>query len=112
MNFKETLQKKTKEAEEIVLQYLPKEEGFAAQMAQALNYNMTAPGKRLRPDLMMEAYRMYQGEGMLVNPFMAAMEMIHSHSLIHDALPAVYNDAYRRGRETTHNVNGEAMAVL
>lgn len=112
MSFKETLQKKTKEAEEIVLQYLPKEEGFAAQMAQALNYNMTAPGKRLRPVLMMEAYRMYQGEGTLVHPFMAAMEMIHTHSLIHDDLPALDNDDYRRGRKTTHKVYGEAMAVL
>lgn len=112
MNFKETLQKKTKEAEEIVLQYLPAEEGFASLLAQAMNYNMTAPGKRLRPVLMMEAYRMYKGEGTLVHPFMAAMEMIHTHSLIHDDLPALDNDDYRRGRKTTHKVYGEAMAVL
>lgn len=112
MNFKEELERRTKEVQEVVFQYLPREEGFPARLAQAVNYNMTAPGKRLRPLLMMEIYRMYGGEGEIVYPFMAAMEMIHTHSLIHDDLPALDNDDYRRGRKTTHKVYGEALAVL
>ena len=60
----------------------------------------------------METYRLFGGEGALCEPFMAAMEMIHTHSLIHDDLPALDNDDYRRGRLTTHKVYGEAMGVL
>ncbi|MGI6006358.1 MAG: polyprenyl synthetase family protein [Ruminococcus sp.] len=112
MNFKEELQRRTEEVQDIVLKYLPAEEGFPAQLAQAVNYNMRAPGKRLRPLLMLEAYRMYGGQETVICPFMAAMEMIHTHSLIHDDLPALDNDDYRRGRKTTHKVYGEAMAVL
>ena len=81
-------------------------------MASAMNYSMTAGGKRLRPILIRETYRLFGGEGVLCEPFMAAMEMIHTHSLIHDDLPALDNDDYRRGRLTTHKVYGEAMGVL
>ena len=81
-------------------------------MAQAMNYSMLAGGKRLRPMLMQETYRLFGGEGKVVEPFMAGMEMIHTHSLIHDDLPALDNDDYRRGRLTTHKVYGEAMGVL
>ena len=112
VNFQCELQEKTKEAEEIICRYLPKEEGFAAHLAEAMNYSMTAGGKRLRPILIRETYRLFGGEGELCEPFMAAMEMIHTHSLIHDDLPALDNDDYRRGRLTTHKVYGEAMGVL
>ncbi|MGI6011703.1 MAG: polyprenyl synthetase family protein [Ruminococcus sp.] len=112
MNFKEELRRRTEEVQKRVLSFLPKEEGFPAKLAEAVNYNMEAPGKRLRPLLMQEIYRMYGGEGTVVYPFMAAMEMIHTHSLIHDDLPALDNDDYRRGRKTTHKVYGEALAVL
>ena len=81
-------------------------------MAEAMNYSMTAGGKRLRPILIREMYRLFGGEGKLCEPFMAAMEMIHTHSLVHDDLPALDNDDYRRGRLTTHKVYGEAMGVL
>ena len=77
-----------------------------------MNYSMQAGGKRLRPLLMQETYRLFGGTGRIVEPFMAAMEMIHTHSLIHDDLPAMDNDEYRRGRKTTHIVYGEAMAIL
>ena len=77
-----------------------------------MNYSMTAGGKRLRPILIRETYRLFGGEGVLCETFMAAMEMIHTHSLIHDDLPALDNDDYRRGRLTTHKVYGEAMGVL
>lgn len=112
MNFQDELWNRTKEIEEIIKSYLPKEEGFAKSMAQAINYSMLAGGKRLRPMLMQETFRLFGGEGQVVEPFMAAMEMIHTHSLIHDDLPAIDNDDYRRGRLTTHKVYGEAMGVL
>ncbi len=109
MSFKEDLQKKTKEIEELLGQYLPEEKGF---QLEAMNYSVTAGGKRLRPMLMQETYRMFGGSGRVVEPFMAAIEMIHTYSLVHDDLPAMDNDEYRRGRKTTHVVYGEGMAVL
>ncbi len=111
-NFKKKLEESRNYAEQVIRSYLPKEEGFAAQLAEAMNYSMTAGGKRLRPILMYETYRMFGGEGRQIEPFMAAMEMIHTHSLIHDDLPAIDNDEYRRGRRTTHAVYGEALGIL
>jgi geranylgeranyl diphosphate synthase type II len=112
VNFQDELNKKTTEAENIIRQYLPKETGFAKTLAQAMNYSMLAGGKRLRPLLIKETYTLFGGSEQVVEPFMAAMEMIHTHSLIHDDLPALDNDDYRRGRLTTHKVYGEAMGVL
>ena len=112
MNFQEELTKKTKEIEAVIREYLPAEEGFSRTMAQAMNYSMLAGGKRLRPMLMQETFRLFGGSGKLVKPFMAGMEIIHTHSLIHDDLPALDNDDYRRGRLTTHKVYGEAMGIL
>lgn len=112
MNFKEELREKTRETEKIIKRYLPKEEGFAATLAKAINYSMLAGGKRLRPIMMRETYEMFGGEERVIEPFMAAMEMIHTHSLIHDDLPALDNDEYRRGRETTWKVFGEDMGVI
>ena len=112
MNFKEELQERTGQVNELIQKFLPKEEGFAAELAQAMNYSMTAGGKRLRPILMWESYRLFGGKGQVVAPFMAAMEMIHTHSLIHDDLPALDNDEYRRGKKTTHAQFGEAMGIL
>ena len=112
MSFQDELRKRAEEAEEILKEYLPPEEGFAAGLAQAMNYSLTAGGKRLRPILMQETYRMFGGSGKVIRPFMAGMEMIHTHSLIHDDLPALDNDDFRRGNPTTHKVFGEAAAVL
>lgn len=112
MNFQEELIKRTTEIEALIKTYLPEENGFARTMAQAMNYSMLSGGKRLRPMLMQETYRLFGGEEKVIEPFMAAMEMIHTHSLIHDDLPALDNDDYRRGRLTTHKVYGEAMGVL
>ncbi|MDO5336017.1 MAG: polyprenyl synthetase family protein [Eubacteriales bacterium] len=112
MNFKEELQKKTEEVQKTILRYLPKEEGFASNLAAAMNYSMKAGGKRLRPILMKETYAMFGGTGEVIEPFMVGMEMIHTHSLIHDDLPALDNDEYRRGKKTTHVVFGEAMGIL
>lgn len=112
VNFKEELLEKQNKIEEIIRNYLPKETGFAKDLACAMNYSMLAGGKRLRPMLIQETYRLFGGEGDLAEPFMAAMEMIHTHSLVHDDLPAIDNDEYRRGKKTTHAQFGESMAIL
>lgn len=112
VNFQDELKKRTEEIEAVLKSYLPREEGFAKTMAQAMNYSVLAGGKRLRPMLILETSRMFGGEDKLAYPFIAAMEMIHTHSLVHDDLPALDNDDYRRGRLTTHKVYGEAMGVL
>lgn len=112
MNFKEILSEKTKETEEIILSYLPEEVGNQKTVLEAMNYSVRVGGKRLRPLLMSETYRMLGGDEEIIRPFMAALEMIHTYSLVHDDLPAMDNDQYRRGMKTTHVVYGEAMAIL
>ena len=97
MNFEQLLEQKIKETENCICRYLPKEEGFAKKLAEAMNYAMLAGGKRLRPLILMESFRMFGGTGRMPEPFMAALEMIHTHSLVHDDLPALDNDDYRRG---------------
>ncbi len=117
--FTEVLAEKTTEAEELVLSALPKAEGFQKTAIDAMRYSVEAGGKRLRPLLLMECYRMFAGkereskaEETVVASFMAALEMIHTYSLVHDDLPAMDNDLLRRGKPTTHAVYGEAMGIL
>ena len=112
MSFNETLNRKAREIEEILREYLPEETGFQKTVIEAMNYSLLAGGKRLRPMLMKECYTLFGGNGNVIKPFMAAMEMIHTYSLVHDDLPAMDNDEYRRGRKTTHVVYGEAMGIL
>lgn len=112
MNFKETLGVKTKRAEQILMAYLPEERGFQKTVLEAMNYSVMAGGKRLRPVLMEESFLLFGGEGKRIEPFMAALEMIHNYSLVHDDLPAMDNDEYRRGRKTTWKVYGDGMAIL
>jgi len=112
MSFKEEQAKKVKSIEDILMKYLPKQEGHQKVIMEAMEYSVMAGGKRLRPMLMQETYKLFGGEGDLVEPFMAAMEMIHTYSLVHDDLPAMDDDEYRRGRKTTHVVYGEAMGIL
>lgn len=112
MNFKEEMTNRTERIEEILAKYCPKEEGWQKSVIEAMNYSVTAGGKRLRPMLMEETYKLFGGSGTEIEPFMAAIEMIHTYSLVHDDLPAMDNDEYRRGRKTTHIVYGEAMAIL
>ncbi len=110
--FQTVLQAKTTAIEQIIGKYLPKEEGYQETVLEAMNYSMLAGGKRLRPMLMQETFRMFGGEGEVIWPFMAAIEMIHTYSLVHDDLPAMDNDEYRRGKKTTWNVYGDAMGIL
>lgn len=111
-DIKREIEKRTEEIEQILMRFLPAEEGRQRVVMEAMNYSILSGGKRLRPMLMMETFRMFGGEGTVIEPFMAAIEMIHTYSLIHDDLPAMDNDEYRRGRKTTHVVYGEAMGIL
>lgn len=104
--------RRAEEIEKIIKEYLPKEEGYQKTIMKAMNYSILAGGKRLRPMLMLETYRLFGGTSKTIYPFMAAIEMIHTYSLVHDDLPAMDNDEYRRGRKTTHIVYGEAMGIL
>ena len=110
--FKEALKAAVAETEAIVYSYLPAEEGHQKTIFEAMNYSMKAGGKRLRPLLMHEVYKMFGGNGAEIEPFMAAIEMIHTSSLIHDDLPCMDNDELRRGKPTTWKVYGYDMAVL
>lgn len=111
--FESRLKEDTERAEAVLARFLPKETGCQAGLMEAMNYSLTAGGKRLRPILMWETYRMCGGgRDRDVECFMAAIEMIHTYSLVHDDLPAMDNDRYRRGRETTWCVYGDAMGIL
>lgn len=112
MDFKSNLKKRTEEVEKIVYQWLPKEEGYQKNVIEAMNYSVTAGGKRLRPMLLQETAKLFGYEEEDVQPFMAAIEMIHTYSLVHDDLPAMDNDDYRRGKPTTHKKYGHAPAIL
>lgn len=109
---KNVLEERTKQIEEIICRYLPKEEGNQKTVIEAMNYSILAGGKRLRPMLMQETYLMFGGKGEAVYPFMAAIEMIHTYSLVHDDLPAMDNDEYRRGKKTTWAQFDECTAIL
>ncbi|RDU24866.1 polyprenyl synthetase family protein [Anaerosacchariphilus polymeriproducens] len=112
MDFKKELELRVQRIEEIIKKYLPKEEGYQKIVIEAMNYSILAGGKRLRPMLMQETYFLFGGKSDVIEPFMAAMEMIHTYSLVHDDLPAMDDDDYRRGRKTTHLVFGEAVGIL
>ena len=113
MGFNDELKVKVKAVDDVIMSFLPKEEGYQSTVLSAMNYSVLAGGKRLRPMLIDEVYTLFGGaDRAVVEPFMAAMEMIHTYSLVHDDLPAMDNDEYRRGRKTTHVVYGEAMGIL
>lgn len=113
MNFKEEQMSKLSYIEDVIRKYMPEEKGYQKTVFEAMNYSILAGGKRIRPMLMMETYELFQGANIeLIEPFIAAIEMIHTYSLIHDDLPALDNDEYRRGKKTTHAIYGEAMAIL
>ena len=111
-NYAELRDEKVKEIEEILKSYLPEQNGYQRIIMDAMEYSLMAGGKRLRPMLMQETYRLFGGTEKVIDPFMAAQEMIHTYSLVHDDLPAMDDDELRRGRKTTHVVYGEDMGIL
>ena len=142
MSFEKQLQIKVAEVEEILKRVLPKATGNQKNIMEAMEYSLMSGGKRIRPILMREAFGLFKWvsfpkshtQGMLpsddkvkeacngeckeedslsiLHSFMAAIEMIHTYSLVHDDLPAMDNDEYRRGRKTTHVVYGEDIGIL
>jgi len=112
MSFREQMKEKVMQIEAIIGRYLPEEKGFQKTIFESMNYSVQVGGKRLRPMIMQETYRLFGGVGRDIEPFMAAIEMIHSSSLVHDDLPAMDNDEYRRGQLTTWKKYGEDMAIL
>ena len=111
-NFKELQKQKVQQIEAVLQKYLPQQKGYQKLIMEAMAYSLLAGGKRLRPMLMQETYKLFGGTSKALEPFMAAIEMIHTYSLVHDDLPAMDNDEYRRGRKTTWVVYGEDMAIL
>lgn len=112
MNFISELKEKSSYIDEKLEKYMPEEVGYQKTVLEAMNYSLRAGGKRLRPILLMESYRICGGSDEVFIPYGVAMEMIHTYSLIHDDLPALDNDDLRRGKATNHKVFGEAMAIL
>ena len=106
------MKERREEVERILQEYLPPIDGLQETVLEAMAYSVLAGGKRLRPIMMMESYRLFGGSEKVIEPFVAAIEMIHTYSLVHDDLPAMDNDKYRRGKLTTHAKYGEAMGIL
>ena len=118
MDTAQEIARKAEQIETVIKKYLPREEGTQKLVIEAMNYSVLAGGKRLRPMLMQETYLLFSGgvkrkeDADALHSFMAAQEMIHTYSLVHDDLPAMDNDDYRRGRKTTHVVYGQDMGIL
>lgn len=112
MEFDEQRKQKTEEVNRILVRYFPEETGEEHLLCEAMNYSVSAGGKRLRPVLLLETFRMFGGADSSAEPFAAAIELIHTYSLVHDDLPAMDNDRYRRGKLTTHAKFGEAVGIL
>lgn len=111
--FDRHMEEETAWIEENIRKFLPVDTTYQQTVCNAMEYSLMAGGKRLRPLIMWETYKMCGGKDKdCVLPFMAAIEMIHTYSLVHDDLPAMDNDEYRRGKKTTHIVYGEAMGIL
>ena len=111
--FKKELDERTKEVNALIEGYLPEEAGAQKTIFEAMNYSMRAGGKRLRPLFMQEMCRLFTGEVLdTVKPFMAAVEMIHTSSLVHDDLPCMDDDMMRRGKASTWAEYGEDIGVL
>lgn len=109
---KEMLARYAAMTEAALERFFPQEEGCAGRLTEACRYSLLSGGKRLRPALLMEFYRLCGGELEDAIPFACGLEMIHTYSLIHDDLPCMDNDDYRRGRLSNHKVYGEAVATL
>ncbi|MDO4170894.1 MAG: polyprenyl synthetase family protein [Lachnospiraceae bacterium] len=112
MTMKEDIAIRARQIDEIIMRMMPDITGPQKTIYEVMEYTMRAGGKRLRPMLMLETYKMFGGTSKVIEPFMAAIEMIHTYSLIHDDLPCMDDDDYRRGKKTAHVVYGEAMALL
>ena len=112
MNLKEELEQKKQHFENELDKYMPGESSYPEILFKSMRYSLFAGGKRLRPIMLIEACLAFGGTEEKAMPFACAMEMIHTYSLIHDDLPAIDNDNFRRGRLTNHKAFGENIAIL
>ena len=112
MDIKERLKSRRIYVEEKLYEYLPSESEYPEILFRAMRYSVFAGGKRLRPILLLEVHKLFDGDDEVIAPFACALEMIHTYSLIHDDLPAMDDDNFRRGRLTSHKAFGEGMAIL
>ena len=106
------LQDRRKRIESALEKILPRETDYPTSLCRAIRYGVMGGGKRIRPILAVAAFEASGGEGDAILPFASALELIHAYSLIHDDLPAMDDDDFRRGRPTVHKVFGEAVAIL
>lgn len=112
MDINKEIAYKASDADRMIYRVLPVEKGYQKTVFQAMNYSVLAGGKRIRPILMLETYKLFGGSNKAIESFVAAIELIHTYSLVHDDLPAMDDDELRRGKLTTHAKFGEAMGVL
>ena len=112
MDINKEIAYKASDADRMIYRVLPAEKGYQKTVFQAMNYSVLAGGKRIRPILMQETYKLFGGSNKAIESFVAAIELIHTYSLVHDDLPAMDDDELRRGKLTTHAKFGEAMGVL
>ena len=109
---KQELHNRADAAEKFLQQYMLKETTFPPSLHEAMAYTVFSGGKRIRPILVLEGAKLANWPAENAAPFACALELIHTHSLVHDDLPAMDNDDYRRGKLTCHKVYGEALAIL
>jgi geranylgeranyl diphosphate synthase type II len=112
MDINRYLQEKREIVDLALERYFPTEEEIPSNLYKAVRYSLFAGGKRIRPILSIASFEAVGGKGDRILPFACALEMIHTYSLIHDDLPAIDNDDYRRGKPTCHKVFGEEIAIL
>ena len=112
MDFKQMMSERVEYVEDILREYLPDDNELTFTITDAMKYSTLSGGKRVRAVMMLETYRMFNGKSDVIKPFVAAIEMIHAYSLVHDDLPALDNDEFRRGLPSTHYKYGEAMGIL
>ncbi len=112
VSFTDELKSKTEVVNTLLEEFLSVNTGYAEYLMDAMRYSALAPGKRLRPILMLETSKLFNRESCELKYFMVAIECIHAYSLVHDDMPCIDNDEYRRGRKTTHAVYGETTALL
>lgn len=112
MSFPNELKEKTEEVNRLMEKTMSQDTGLSDYLMEAMRYSVLAPGKRLRPILMQETAKLFKEDVRELPYFCEAIELIHSYSLVHDDMPCIDNDEYRRGRKTTHAVYGETTALL
>jgi geranylgeranyl diphosphate synthase, type II len=109
---KSSIEEKAERVHEALDEYTARMQGIPPLLKEAMRYSLLAGGKRLRPVLVLATVEALGGEETAALPFACAIEMIHTYSLIHDDLPSMDDDDYRRGKLTNHKVFGEAYAIL